>query len=91
MRLRWKGTLAHRTFYEVLRRLDGETAWNTITAVGEKAYLDTTIPPSTSGVQYRIRAKRGRHTSAANDPIRLHLGVEPQRGEHTAGAVGTAA
>ncbi len=82
VRLRWKGTLSHRTFYEIFRRLDGEATWTVLDSVGEKAYLDASVPPGTSGVQYRVRAKRGRHTSAANDPIRLRLGVEPQTGKH---------
>ncbi|VAX37638.1 hypothetical protein MNBD_PLANCTO03-2134, partial [hydrothermal vent metagenome] len=80
VRLAWEGTLAHRTFYEVLRRLAGEETWTLIASVGAKAYLDMTVPMGTAGVSYRVRAKRGETASAASAPISLRLGVEPQTG-----------
>ena len=78
--LKWKGTLAHSTFYEVLRKIEGETTWTVIDSVGAKSYLDETVPVGTLSVQYRVRAKRAEFTSAANDPITIRLGVELQTG-----------
>lgn len=78
--LKWKGTLAHSTFYEVLRKIEGETTWTVIDSVGAKGYLDETVPVGTLSVQYRVRAKRAEFTSAANDPITIRLGVELQTG-----------
>lgn len=78
--LSWKGSLAHRTFFEVLRKLEGEASWTVLDSVGAKHYLDETVPLGTTAAQYRVRAKRGNHTSPANDPITVRLGVEPQTG-----------
>lgn len=78
--LKWKGTLASSTFYEILRKLDGELTWTVIDSVGAKGYLDNTVPVGTASVQYRVRAKRAGFTSAANDPITIRLGVELQTG-----------
>lgn len=78
--LRWRGSLAHRTFFEVLRRLDGEDAWTALAAIGAKTYLDGAVPVGTTGVQYRVRARRGTHASAASAAITVRLGVEPQTG-----------
>lgn len=85
--LAWEGPLAHRTFYEVLRRLDGEPTWTVLDAVGAKAYLDDAVPVGTTGAAYRVRAKRGRQSSAASQAITVRLGVEPRR----ASALGVAA
>lgn len=76
--LRWKGTLAHATFYEILRKVDDETSWNLISSVGDKKFLDDTLSGGCTGVQYRVRAKRGNTTSASSDPIVFRLGVEPE-------------
>ncbi len=78
--LKWSGTLAHSTFFEVLRKIEGETTWTVLDSVGAKKFLDETIPAGTPSVQYRVRAKRAGFTSAANDPITIRLGVEPQTG-----------
>lgn len=78
--LTWKGTLAFSTFFEVLRKIEGETTWTVINSVGTKEYLDETVPVGTTSVQYRVRAKRGAETSAANDPITIRIGVEQQTG-----------
>lgn len=79
--LRWEGTLAYSTFFEILRRLEGQTEWTVIDSVGAKRYLDEGVPVGTTSVQYRVRAKRGGLTSAANEPITIRLGVEPQSGQ----------
>ncbi len=78
--LSWQGSLRHRTFFEILRRLEGEASWTVLDSVGAKRYLDETVPLGTTAAQYRVRAKRGNHTSPANDPITVRLGVEPQTG-----------
>ncbi len=78
--LTWRGTLARRTFYEVLRRLEGETRWTLLASVGAKRYLDHAVPPGTSAASYRVRAKRGRSASAASPAITVGLGVEPTAG-----------
>ncbi len=80
VRLRWGGTLAHRTFYEVLRRLAGEETWTLIASIGAKGFLDMAVPVGTTSVQYRVRAKRGEAASAGSAPITLRLGVETQTG-----------
>ena len=79
--LKWNGTLASRTFFEVLRKIEGETTWTVIDSIGAKSFLDATVPFGTTSVQYRVRAKRGEFTSPANDPITIRLGVEPQTGQ----------
>jgi len=78
--LKWSGSLAFRTFYDILRRLEGEPAWTLIDSVGAKSFLDSSVPVGATSVQYRVRAKRGEFTSAANEPITIRLGVEPQSG-----------
>lgn len=77
--LTWDGSLARRTFFEVLRKLAGEETWTVLNAVGAKRYLDGSIPPGTSRAQYRVRAKRGTATSPATLAITVGLGVEAQR------------
>ncbi len=87
VRLAWKGSLAHRTFYEVLRRLEGEETWTLIASVGAKGFVDMDVPVGTGGVSYRVRARRGTSGSAASAPITLRLGVEPQTGTSGLGLV----
>lgn len=77
--LTWRGTLARRTFYEVLRRLEGETRWTLIASIGAKRYLDRAVPPGTTAASYRVRAKRGESASAGSPAITVGLGVEPTR------------
>ncbi len=75
--LKWEGTLSHRTFYEVYRRAEGESAWSFIASMGAKSFLDDTLASGCSAVLYRVRAKRGDLVSESADPILIRLGVEP--------------
>lgn len=58
-----------------------EASWTVLDSVGAKRYLDDTVPIGTTAAHYRVRAKRGNHTSAANEAITVRLGVEPQTGQ----------
>jgi len=76
--LRWNGSLAYHTFFEVYRMFAGQSEWTLLASVGTKAFVDVTIPPgSTSAISYYIQARRGELTSEPSAPITVRMGVVP--------------
>ncbi len=74
--LKWEGTLAFRTFFEVYRMFEGQSQWTLLASVGAKAFEDDTIPPdTTSAVKYFVQAKRGELRSDPSEPITIRMGV----------------
>lgn len=57
--IRWDGSLAGGTFYEVQRSLDDGTSWSTIASIPARETLDETVPQGTARAYYRIRGVKG--------------------------------
>ncbi|NRA59204.1 MAG: hypothetical protein HRU13_13920 [Phycisphaerales bacterium] len=56
--LRWEGSLALGTYYEVQRSLDNQVTWTAVDTVTTRELLDGGVPAGTAQASYRIRAKR---------------------------------
>jgi len=56
--LRWEGSLALGTYYEVQRSLDNQQSWQAVDTVTTRQLLDGGVPAGTAQASYRIRAKR---------------------------------
>lgn len=91
--LAWNGTLENRTFYEVLRKLDGEPGFTRIDSVGAKRYSDYSLPSDVPGcaATYIVRAKRGSQVSVGTDPIIIRFGVDSGDSAEGGTALGLAA
>jgi len=67
MVLTWKGRTLPGTFYRVERRLTPADApdapYRFIAAVGERRFVDTTIPPGTTRVEYLVTATKNGRTA----------------------------
>lgn len=74
--LHWRGTLSHRTFYRVFRRLDGESRFTLIGTVGAKSFRDTTIPAGTVSALYSIVGRRGTLDGLPSPMRTVNLGVQ---------------
>lgn len=57
--IRWDGSLAGGTFYEVQRSLNDGTSWSTIASIPARETLDETVPQGTARAYYRIRGVKG--------------------------------
>jgi hypothetical protein len=79
--IRWKGTLAFRTYYEVLRRLPGEGVEKMIASIGKLRFIDDTLPSGPSRVWYAVRARRGELASDMTDPVEVRLGIPGEGGD----------
>lgn len=75
--LTWKGRTRPGTIYHVQRRLTREGVqqpfYHAIAAVAERRYVDTTIPPGTTSVEYIVDAtKNGRTAHGFSTGASLH-------------------
>jgi hypothetical protein len=77
----WDGTLANRTFYEVFRRIPGQSAEVLIASIGKTKFADETVPAGHGKVWYSVRARRGDLASDATDVVEVRLGVPTEGGE----------
>ena len=75
--IEWDGSLSQRTFFEVLRIVDSAIEYSRIASIGEKEYVDTTVPTGTATVQYAIRAVRGTDISLNAGPAVVQIGATP--------------
>lgn len=76
--LKWDGSLAFHTFFEVYRMFEGQNAWTLLASVGTKAFTDETIPPgTTSAISYFVQARRGDLQSEASEQVTIRMGVVP--------------
>ena len=76
-------------FFEVRRRLDGQTAFTLIGTSGVKAFTDSAIPMGTTSAIYTITARRGALSSPASENIFVPFasGNGTQQASATAGAL----
>ncbi len=77
MVLTWKGRTRPGTIYRVERRLTREGVqepfYHFLAAVGERRFVDTTIPPGTTSVEYIVNAtKNGRTAHGFSTGASLH-------------------
>lgn len=72
--IRWKGSLAHKTFYTVWRKLAGEDAFTNVGSVSAKAFVDTTVPAGVGSAAYVVRAQRGLAVSPNSDETVVNFG-----------------
>lgn len=56
--VRWEGSLALGTFYEVQRTLDNAVTWTVVDSVATRTATDPGVPAGTPLAGYRVRAKR---------------------------------
>lgn len=71
----WEGSLAHRTFFEVFRRIPGQSAETLIASIGKTRFIDQTVPAGHGKVWYSVRARRGELASDTTDVVEVRLGV----------------
>ncbi len=73
--LSWKASQpAPGTVYRIHRAFNGSTNYTFIDAVGEKNFIDSTIPLGTQQVSYQISARRGGQNSAASGTLTVQFG-----------------
>lgn len=66
--IKWEGTVAQGTFYEVQRSLTDGVSWTTFASVPARETLDTGVPNGTPRAYYRIRGVKG--AAGAGSPDR---------------------
>ncbi len=80
IRLSWKCPNpqgATSTIYFVRRRLANSTgAYTQVGVVGERAFVDDTIPSSSGGASYIVQAQRGTQLGAAGLAFTIQFGVD---------------
>ncbi len=73
--LSWKASQpAPGTVYRIHRAFNGSTNYTFLDAVGEKNFIDSTIPLGTQQVSYQINARRGGQNSAASGTLTVQFG-----------------
>jgi hypothetical protein len=65
--------------YEVFRTLDDDRDSTLLASVGEKTFIDTTLPRGTAHVTYSVRSRRGSRVSAQSLGVPVAIGVTPPR------------
>ncbi len=75
--LKWKmtGTQGGNIFYQVKRRLLGETAYTILGGSGNKTFIDETLPAGIDSVQYIVTAFRGQTAGLDSIPVPVQFGV----------------
>lgn len=75
--LKWKmtGTQGGNLFYQVKRRLVGESAYTILGGSGNKTFIDETLPAGTDSVQYIVTAFRGQTAGLDSIPVPVQFGV----------------
>lgn len=56
--LTWKASGNFSTYYEIFRKLEGQTSFTLIGTTGEKSFVDGAIPTGTPSAVYYIRPRR---------------------------------
>ncbi len=67
--VRWKGSLAKSTFYNVYRRLNCTGTFTLVGSVAAKQFVDSTIPSGCECASYRVSAQRGTVASAQTEVV----------------------
>ncbi len=75
--LKWKMPAAQpgNTFYQVARKLSGETAFDIIGGSGNKTFLDESLPFGTDRVEYQVTAIRGSVAGVPSNNFVVQFGV----------------
>lgn len=81
VRIWWKGSGPTGTHYLVRRKLDGENAFTLIADVGEKQFIDQTVPAGIAWVRYSVTAKRGEVQSPPGEQIVVQFGASDHSGQ----------
>ncbi|HMN39230.1 MAG TPA: hypothetical protein PKE29_00180 [Phycisphaerales bacterium] len=61
--------------YFVKRRLNGESAYTLFDTVGEKMFVDATIPYSAGGASYMITARSGQQSGPSSEVFSVAFGI----------------
>ena len=88
IKLSWKGTVAHGTFYAVWRRLGEGQPYETLGSVSAKSFTDTTIPVATPEATYYLITHRDELSSEATEPITVRFGYAEQSNNGTSSESG---
>lgn len=73
--LRWKATQpGANTVYSIRRAFNGGTNYTLLDTVGEKEFVDQTVPLGTQQVSYRVVARRGGQESAQSGTLTVQFG-----------------
>ncbi len=77
LNLKWKMTVLQpgNTFYQVRRKLAGETAFTLIGGSGNRSFTDETLPVGTDSVSYIVTANRGNISGIASNAFTVQFGV----------------
>lgn len=65
----WNGSLAHGTFFSVMKKRSDESHWQQLGAVRGKVFIDPNSPPSCEFAMYQVFAHRSSGSSAGSEPI----------------------
>lgn len=80
VRIEWNGTTANGTFYDVYRRLAGETGFTLVGSSTRRFFDDTTFPAGTPHAVYYCIARRGTLIGGPSQLVEIRLGVQQPHG-----------
>ena len=75
VRVRWKGTVANGTFYDVYRELEGESGFTLIGSSATRRFDDVTVPAGTTRAMYYTVTRRDALASGESEPTLIRFGV----------------
>jgi hypothetical protein len=75
MRLSWRGTIAHGTYYTVHRRLGAGQPFEMLGSPAAREFVDETLPAGTAEATYFVRTLRDGQASDDSEPITVRLGT----------------
>lgn len=91
VRVSWKGTVAHGTFYDVYRQLEGETGFTLVGSSAARRFDDETVPAGTTRALYYTITRRDELVSDHSETALIRFGVEQSQSESGGTSLGLAA
>ena len=85
VRVSWKGTVANGTFYDVYRRLEGQSGFTQIGSSATRSYTDMTVPAGTVQASYYTIARRDQLVSPESQQAIIRFGMLVQPGAQQLG------
>lgn len=76
--VRWTGSTRYATFFNVWRKLQGQSMWTQVGATGSKSFVDATVPEETVSAMYYVQAQRGDTTGPESETIAVIFGALQQ-------------
>lgn len=76
--VRWSGSTRYSTFFNVWRKLYGETTWTQVGATGSKSFVDATVPQGTPSAIYYVQGQRGQNVGEPSETIAVIFGALEQ-------------